>query len=253
MFNPLDMTGKKIIVAGASSGIGQATAIYLSRLGAQIALIARNEDKLKETVSQMDGSNHHIYCYDFYDLFGIQDLVNKIVGDIGPLSGMSYCVGISSRRPLSMIKPNSFDEVLNVCFYAYIEMVRCMTKRKNMLNGGSIVAISSIQSIKGSETKTLYAVAKSAMDAATRCMAKELSEKKIRLNTIRPAWVNTKLLEDYLSIVGEEGLKNESIYQRMLLGTTEPEEVAALTAFLLSNATRTITGASYHIDSGASI
>lgn len=253
MFNPLDMTGKKIIVAGASSGIGQATAIYLSRLGAQIALIARSEDKLKETVSHMDGSGHHIYCYDFYDLSGIQDLVDKIVGDMGSLSGMSYCVGVSKPRPLAMVKADYFNEMINLNFYSYVEMVRCATKKKNMLNGGSIVAISSIQSIKGSKTKIAYASAKSAMDAATRCMAKELAERKIRLNTIRPAWVDTRLLKGYLSIVGEEGLKNEPIYQQMLLGTTKPKEVAALTAFLLSDATQTITGASYHIDSGASI
>lgn len=253
MYNPLDLTNKIIIITGASSGIGRATSIYLSRLGAKVALIARGEEKLKETLTLLDGEGHRYYCYDLYDTSGIQALVSTIVSDMGAISGMTYCAGVGGRRPLAMIKSQHFTPVLTLNTYSYVEMIRCLMRKGNMEDGGSIVGISSIVSVEGTKMRSIYAAGKAAMDASTRCMAKELADRKIRLNTVRPAWVNTDRFKTYLSEVGEDGLQNDETYRSMLLGITQPEEVAALIAFLLSDAAKTITGASIHIDSGSTI
>lgn len=251
MFNPMDLSSKTIVIAGASAGIGRESAIYMSRLGAKIALVARREEELKETLSQMEGEGHRIYCYDFSDTGGIENLVSTIVADMGAVWGMLYCVATHCTMLLPQCKTETIKKALKTNVYSYVELVRCLTKKKNMLDGGSIVAVSSIASADGEKGQSVYSLTKAAMDAASRCMARELADRRIRVNTIRPAWVNTSRMKMFSDRFSEEVLENEPVYKRMCLGVTEPEEVAALAAFLLCEATKTITGAFYHIDSGA--
>ncbi len=249
MFNPMELTGKNIIVTGASSGIGRATAVYLSKLGAKVAVVARREEQLKETLSLMDGEGHKFYIYDFSETEGIERLIKAIIADFGPISGLAYCAGAGSMRPLNVLKKDYIDNVMTLHFYSYIEIVRVLAKRGNTADTASFVSLSSIASRVGSKSKIAYCAAKASLDAATRCLAKELAHKNIRVNTIQPSWVNTAILDDYKEKWANSDYASNS-FERLCLGITEPEEVAGMIAFLMSDIGKTITGTAVLIDSG---
>lgn len=249
MFNPMDLTGKNIIVTGASSGIGKATAIYLSRLGAHVAVVARTEEKLKDTIASMDGEDHRLYIYDFSETTGIEQLVRTIVKDFGPISGLAYCAGAGSMRPLKVLSADYMEKVMTLHFYSFIEIMRILAKKGNTAPSASVVSLSSIASRVGSKSKIAYCAAKASLDAATRCLAKELADKNIRVNTIQPSWVNTPILEDYKEKWADSAYAGSS-FDRLCLGVTEPEEIAGMIAFLMSDIGKTITGTAILIDSG---
>ena len=104
MTNPFSLQGKNIIVTGASSGIGQQCAIDCASTGARVVLVARNEDRLQETLSQMDGEGHVVLSLDLTDVDVVAAKVKEIVKEIGPVAGVVNCAGVSSVTPLKLIK-----------------------------------------------------------------------------------------------------------------------------------------------------
>ncbi|MGN0375534.1 MAG: SDR family NAD(P)-dependent oxidoreductase [Butyrivibrio sp.] len=241
----VDLTGKKILVTGASSGIGRATSIVLSQLGAQVILIGRNEIELKNTLGQMTDDIHRYYTYDLTDLDSISILMKRIVEDDGKkLDGMVHCAGISLRLPVRNLSYDNMDVVMKTNFYSFVELVKQYSHRNS--NGGSIVAISSVAAEDGGVGQTIYAASKAALDSAVKTLSKELARKGIRVNSVRPSYINTAMLEELKRKTG-----NESIGHNQLLGIGEPEDVANLVAFLLSDASKFITGSNYLIDGGS--
>ncbi|MBN1639332.1 MAG: SDR family oxidoreductase [Ignavibacteriales bacterium] len=247
MINPMDLTGKLILVTGASSGIGRETAIHLSKLGAKVVLVARNEEKLKETLRFCDGNENRYYCFDLTEIVGIENLINKIVLENNGLDGLAYCAGVSTNRPLAMYKFDRVHEVMLINFYAFFELIRIISKKGNYNPGLSIVGLSSIASIKGNAAQTAYAASKAAMDGSMRCLAKELSGKKIRVNTILPSMINTEM---YRSYSRKSGVGEETILKRQYLGIGETTDVANAVAFLLSDASAFVTGTQLPVDGG---
>lgn len=245
----ISLKGKVILITGAGSGIGRETAIVVSRLGGQVMMLDLSDEGLSETYNLLEGNGHQKYVVDLTDFSVLPELLKSIVDETGAISGMVHCAGISSRKPLNVLKAKGFEKVMDVNFYSFIEIVKYITKKKNFIDGGSIVVMSSISSIKGYKAKTEYCVSKAAVDAFVRCAALELAERKIRVNSVMPAEVLTPLALKARAI-------NESLGVREFespLGATEPYEVANLIAFLLSDATKTITGTSILIDGGATI
>lgn len=249
MMNPMDLTGKKIIVTGASSGIGRETCILLSKLSAKVIMIARREEKLKDTLSELNGLEHLYYCYDLKDIDGIENMIKQIIKKNGPVDGFVHSAGIGNYRPLNMIKPKFLREVMEVNFYSFVEIVRCITKRNCFNEGMNIVGVSSISSQQGNQTKTAYCASKAAMDAAIRCMAKELAPKKVRVNSVVPALIKTKLYDVFLDM-GSDSEDAKNVMARQYLGLGEPIDVANMIAYLLSDAAKFITGTSIPIDGG---
>ena len=249
MINPMDLTGKQILVTGASAGIGKETSIQLSKLGAKVIMIARQEERLKETFNLLEGNGHHYYIFDLERISEIEDLINYIVKSCGSFDGFVHCAGIAPMRPLSMTKYENILNAMNINFFSFIEITRCITKKSSFKLGGSIVGISSIASVKGQKSKLSYNASKAAMDAAIRCIACELQNKKIRINSVMPGWVATDM---YTSFIDRHGDSNESgeMLKRQILGVSAPYEIANTVAFLLSDATKTITGTSLVIDGG---
>jgi|WetSurSiteA1Bulk_404760.scaffolds.fasta_scaffold00362_3 NAD(P)-dependent dehydrogenase (short-subunit alcohol dehydrogenase family) len=247
MVNPLDFTGKQILITGAAIGIGKETAVLLDKLGAKVILIDKNENGLKEITSCLESNGHHWFRHDLSDVDGILPKIKEIISICGALDGFVHCVGIRCRRPLSMITPVVLNEVISLNFGSFVELIRCITKKDHFNKGLSIVGISSVSSQIGSAGVTAYAASKAAMDGAVRCMAKELAPKSIRLNTVAPGQINTPAYADLLKI--NEGTEDATL-SRQYLGLGEPIDVASVIAFLLSDSSRFITGSSIPVDGG---
>lgn len=247
--NIIDLTNKSYIVTGAGSGIGRETAKVLSEQGARVLMLDLNQEGLEETLSLMNGSGHIYKTCDLTDFEALPGLVNEIVEQCGTIDGLVHCAGISSRKPLNVLKAKGFSKVMDVNFYSFVELVRLATKKKYFNDGGSIVVMSSISSVRGYKAKSEYCVSKAAVDAFVRCMALELADRKIRVNSVMPAEVLTPLALKARELNAEVGASDFIAP----LGPSDPYEVANTIAFLLSDATKTITGTSILIDGGACI
>lgn len=248
MVNPLDLTGKQILVTGATTGIGQETAILLSNLGAKVILIDEYEEKLLQTIVLLAGNDNEYYTCNLNQNQEIEPLLQQIAQKNGAMDGLAFCTGIGGVRPLPFTKYPFLHEMMNANVYSFIEFVRCITKKNCFEKGGSIVVLSSVSSIKGLKSKTAYCASKAALDAAVRCMAAELGGKHIRVNSILKGGVETDTHKDYLKNIMDLDESND--LKKQILGIIQPGEVANLIAFLISDATRSITGTSIVIDGG---
>lgn len=251
MLNLVDFTGKNIIITGASKGIGRDTAVLLSKLGAKLILIARTESGLLNTQKLLDGNGHKHYSFDLSNITDIECLVNQIVLDVGPIDGLVYAAGINSDRPLKMFTPEKVEDVIKINLGGYIELIRCITKKRKYNFGMRIVGVSSVGARKGSKAHIAYSTSKSGMEAATRCLAIELADKGICVNTVAPGMINTEMYTDFLKGAGgTNGKPNLELLERQYLGLGRTSDVAAAIAFLLSSAAKFITGICLPVDGG---
>lgn len=248
MKNIVDLTGKHILVCGASSGMGEASAKLLGELGAKTVLVARREDKLREVCDSLEGEGHRYYAADLGEIDKIEPLFQRIVEETGPFDGFANCAGIGPARPLKMMNYSFQLEVMNINYFSLIEELRCLTKRGAANKNLNVVSVSSSASLRGEKAQTAYAASKGAMDAAVRCLAREFGPKGIRINTIIPALVDTRLGDDYLERGGEEKLGR--VMDQQVLGMGYPIDIANAVAFLLSDASRFITGSMLYLDGG---
>ena len=245
----IDLTNKTYVVTGAGSGIGQKTAIVLSEQGAKVVMLDLSNEGLEETKKHLIGEGHIIRTADLTNFELLPELIKDIINEIGAIDGLVHCAGISSRKPLNVLRPENFSKVMNVNFFSFEELTRLLTKKGNMNDGGSIVVMSSISSIRGYKAKTEYCVSKASVDAFVRCTALELAPKKIRVNSVMAAEVLTPLALQAKELNRSVGASEFDAP----LGPSETYEVANTIAFLLSDATKTITGTSILIDGGACI
>ena len=247
-----ELTDKHIIVTGASSGLGREICKEISSLGARVSLIARREEKLKETIELMKGVNHRVYGFDVCKIEQIEDLVAKIVEYNGKVDGFVHAAGIGTMRPLSMTNYDFMLEMMKIHLFSFVEFSRILGKKKNTNDYASLVAVSTAGTMHCDKGKVAYVATKGALDKVVRAIAVELGEsRKIRINTINPGWIKTDMFFDFIKDFGEE--KMEKLLEPQLLGLEEPEEVAKLIAFLLSDSARKITGQNLIIDGGLTL
>lgn len=246
MPNPFDFTKKTILLTGAAVGIGKQTAIQLHQAGANLIMLDKDEHALK-VLSDDLGANVRHYPVDLSDIGSLQTLIKDILSETGPLDGFVNCVGVRSRRPLNLTKPEETQQIMNINFAAFIEMVRLFTKKGHFNPGLSIISVSSIASVRGGAGVTLYAASKAAVDAAVRCLAKELAPKGIRLNTVMPAQIDTPAFRQLIEMNNNA---DDPTLARQYLGLGVTSDVSNTIMFLLSPVSRFISGSALPVDGG---
>ena len=244
------LTNKTILVTGASSGIGRQCAISCSQLGAKVILIGRNTERLKETLSTLDDCKDHLmYSIDLLDYDKLDEVLNDIESKLDNIDGMVNSAGISSTLPFRRVTPDKMELFYQNNVAMGFNLCRLVIQKKLMAKkGGSIIFISSVMGMVGETGKVLYGMTKGALIAGTKSLAIELARKKIRVNCISPGVVISPMSENAIYSKDEESLsKIESLHP---LGLGKVEDVANSCAFLLSDASKWITGTNLIVDGG---
>ena len=246
MINPMDLTGKHIVITGASSGIGRAVCIQAGKLGAKVSLVARNEEKLQETLALMEGNGHNYYSFDLNVINQIDDIISKIVEKDGSIDGLVHSAGLGLNRPIKLAKPEFVEQITRINYYAFVELIRAASYKKRSNNGASYVGISSVAAVHGNKTQGVYSASKGAMNAIVHSFAKELAPRSIRVNTITFGMVDTDMYKGFL----EAGGNNEELLHDQYLGIIPVEYAGNAICFLLGDASKYMTGCTMNYDAG---
>lgn len=249
--NPFTLEGKIIMVTGASSGIGRQCAIDCAGMGAKVILVARNEERLQETLKMMEGEGHAYYPFDLNNINEIKWFVGKIVSMHGKFDGFIHAAGIEITKPIKLLTPENYESVIRVNTLSGLELAKQVSGIKAFNKSGSIVFIASIMGIIARGGVAAYSASKGALISASRVMAVELAQRGIRVNCISPGTIPTHLMENYLStLTGEQRAKRVSGFP---LGLGKTTDVSLTTVFLLCDASRWITGQNFIVDGGYTI
>lgn len=252
MFNPFSLEGKTILVTGASSGIGRQCAIDCSKMGAKVILVARNEERLAETLSQMEGEGHLSVAFDLTYSAGLKTMVANAVSKIGRIDGALHCAGISDTLPLKLMQTDTLDKFFRANVYSAIELSREICAIKNISKeGASIVFFSSIMGCVGESGKSMYSMTKGALIAAARSLACEFAKKRIRFNCVSPGAILTPINANQPYMSDHE--KRAELEGKHPLGLGECSDISNACIYLLSDASRWVTGQNIIVDGGYTI
>lgn len=246
-YNPYSLEGKTILVTGASSGIGRAAAIECSKMGAKVIITARNEERLAQTLSELDGEGHQMVICDLNK----EETIDKLVTDLSEIQGLINNAGFTKILPVQFLSSEEINSVFNVNTVAPMILLQKLLKKKKLKKGASVVFTSSLAGMGVCTVgNSMYSASKGAVSAFVRCVALELAPKKIRVNAVCPGMVDTGILNS--GTITEEQLQEE-IRNYPLGRFAKPEEVAWAMIYLLSDASSWVTGDNFVIDGGLTL
>ena len=251
MYNPFSLENKVIIVTGASSGIGAQCAIDCSKMGARVVLVARNEERLKQTLEQCEEpSRHMILPFDLSSSDGLKETIKDVVAKVGKINGVVNCAGMSSVTPLKLVTDELLDQFFRTNVYSAINLSKEVTRVGNYdkEHGCSIIFFASIMGLCGEKCKTMYSATKGALIAAARSMACELAKNKVRVNVVSPGAIETPI-NAKLPHMADPELRKE-LEEKHLLGLGECSDIANACIYLLSDAAKWVTGQNLIVDGG---
>ncbi|MHA8053739.1 SDR family NAD(P)-dependent oxidoreductase [Aquirufa sp. OSTEICH-129A] len=238
----------KILITGASSGIGREVSIKLSLIGYDCILTGRNSKELDKTLSMMSGSNHLIFSGDLNE----QKFIDYLSTEVCELSGIVHCAGIIKLMPFKFINKVEFDKIMETNLFSPFFLTQALFKKKKLLFGCSVIYISSISGpIIGSKGNLMYSASKSAINGIVKVLALELSEKNIRVNAISAGMIYSEMWENNNKNISKDQLLEDS--KKYPLGYGEPSDVASLVSFLVSSESKWITGSTIVLDGGFTI
>lgn len=243
MNNPFSLSGKTILVTGASAGIGRGIAIACAGMGAQVILTARNIERLQETLAQLEGEGHTYIAADLTNEAERRALVEQLP----MLDGVVQCAGVGNRVPCKMLMQEDLDRVMKPNAEAPMLLQSLLLSEKKLKKQASVVFIASAAATMPVTGNAVYSASKAALVAYAKCLAQELAPRQIRVNSISPTMVWTDL-----ALVGAtvEQLQDAQLsYPLKRYG--KPEDIANLAIYLLSDASVWMTGSNIEITGGS--
>lgn len=242
-FNPFSLAGKTLLITGASSGIGKGIAFACARMGANIVITGRNEERLNEVSGKLYGDGHQTIVADLCN----EDDLRHLVVSLPQLDGVVFCAGIGQRQLCKFIVASDVDSVMDVNFKSNALLQAELLRAKKINKSSSIVYIASRAASSPSIGNAIYSASKGAIISYAKCLALELASRQIRVNCICPAMVWTDLiLQGGLTRADLE--KAQLQYPLKRYGT--PEDVAHLAIYLLSDASAWMTGTCVDLTGG---
>lgn len=242
------LDGKIVLVTGASSGIGRATAQICASLGAKLIITGRDKNRLQESLMSLEGKGHRSVVFDFEN-GEFEDITSNINEK---LDGIVHSAGLLEYIPFAFTNSSKLDRIMRVNFIVPFTLTQILVKEKKIQKAASIVFVSSISGVSTiSNGLSAYSSSKGALSAAVRVLALELASRRIRVNAICPGMVKSEMTVSVESITQESLAEDEKA--NYPLGYGEPSDIANSICFLLSNASKWITGTNLIIDGGASI
>lgn len=245
----ISLSNKKILITGASSGIGKATAILFSNLGAELVITGRSKDNLSDTYNKLNKSQNHKMI--LADLASITD-IKQLISDILTLDGFVHCCGKVLPVPVKFIKEEHLDDVMSVNYFSAVNIVSELLKQKKMNNNGSIAFISSISTSYAYFGGAPYISSKAALEGYSKTLALELVPKKIRVNVLQPALVKTAIFDSTLEAAVDD-VEMKKLVSKYPLGIGEPEDVAQALAYFISDTSKWVTGSTLKMDGGLTL
>lgn len=245
--NPFSLEGKTVLVTGASSGIGKATALLCAEMGAKVIASGRDERRLTETMAAMQGIGHHALVMDLT----ASESLDESLSSLPVIDGFANCAGIANMNPFQFVNQEEMESVMSANFISPVMLANKLVKGKKMKKGGSMVFVSSIDGARIVHAgNSVYSASKMALVGMARGMAIDLMGKKIRVNCVLPGTTDTAMI------------RTPNVTEEMLLETAsghpmkrfaKPEEIASVIVFLLSDASSYVTGTEIVVDGGSSI
>lgn len=244
----MDLSGKRILISGASSGIGRETAILLSQLKATLTLTGRNETALGETLARLEGEGHRAVPFDLSQVDEIPKWVKQQAAETGPFDGLVHSAGLHAAAPLQVFSVKKFEELMRVNVTAGIQLTKGIRQPGCAAPGCGVVFLSSVMGMVGEAGLTAYSATKSALAGATRSLGVELARQGIRVNSVAAGMVDTEMSQRFFEQVSDEN--RAAIEAAHPLGLGKPRDVAYGVAYLLGETARWVTGTMLVIDGG---
>jgi len=246
--NPFDIAGRRILVTGASSGIGRETARLLAQLGARVCITGRHAGRLQESLASLQGEGHSASPFDLGNVDAIPAWIKALAAKGNSFDGLAHCAGINDVRPLRSSSWAEVEAILHTNVGACFGMARGFRQRGVHASGASLVFMSSVYSLTGQAGVSAYSASKGAVNSLTRCLAVELAPDTIRVNAVAAGYVDTPMTRKTSGVLTDE--QRAAIEKQHILGIAQPGDVTASIAFLLSPAARWITGSVLTVDGG---
>ena len=244
-YNPFTLEGKTILVTGASSGIGKATAIECAKMGAKLVITGRDETRLNEVYNSLEGEGHIQIIADL----SIDEDIQRLAKEVPVLNGCVNNAGYNIMSVIQFIKKDDLERIMNVNLAEPIILTQLLVKNKKMAKDSSIVFTSSISARgRNSVGNSMYSATKGGLSSFMKNAALELAAKRIRCNAVLPGMVETPLKEGKSNITEEQWEINRQLYPLKRFG--KPEEIAYGIIYLLSDASAWVTGTELIIDGG---
>ncbi|KPX80421.1 Gluconate 5-dehydrogenase [Pseudomonas amygdali pv. mellea] len=246
--NPFSLSGKLIMVTGASSGIGSQVAIWLSQQGAQVILVARNTERLEATRRQLHGESHGVEPFDLLDGHAVPAWMKTLASTYGPFDGLVHAAGVQMPLPIRALAIEQWETVFATNVTSGFSLIKSFRQKGVFVQGASIVLLSSVMAQAAQPSLMAYCASKGAVESMVRAAALELARDGIRVNAIAPGIVRTEMTRKLEDLVGIDSMA--VVERKHPLGFGEPLDIAYAVNYLLSPAARWVTGTAMVVDGG---